>query len=184
MSTTTRLRPAPTEQAPHVRADLAQVRRATTAAEGDQARIVLARQAAWLSRLGIAVTDVVADAASEYEDPWGYYRDGGALILATLGAEPVGVVTLRPLPTDERGSATLELRRLFVVPEARGLGIGPRLLDTAVSTAREMFAARIVLETIPGPTDAAIALYRASGFVDTAPFDVDLPGIVALERRL
>jgi GNAT superfamily N-acetyltransferase len=166
------------------RHDRLQVRTAATVREGDLARIVLARQRQWLAGLGVAVEDHDPDALVEYDDPWSYYREQqGALVVATLGSEPVGVVTLRPIEHPSAENRAVELRRFFVVPEARGLGAGPALLDEAIDAAARLDRPRILLESVTGVMDTAIALYRAAGFVEIAPCHVDLPGIVAMERR-
>ncbi len=62
-----------------------------------------------------------------------------------------------------------EVKRMFVLPAARGLGLGRRILDELEAEARRMGLACLRLETgISQPE--AIALYRASGFVEREPF--------------
>jgi putative acetyltransferase len=62
-----------------------------------------------------------------------------------------------------------EMKRLFVRAEARGTGLGRRLLNALEEIARDRGIARISLETgIRQPE--AIALYRASGYQTCPPF--------------
>jgi GNAT superfamily N-acetyltransferase len=58
---------------------------------------------------------------------------------------------------------TAQLRWFLVVPEARGAGIGRRLLDEAVAFARESGYEDVILWTVSA-LDAAARLYRAAGF--------------------
>lgn len=62
---------------------------------------------------------------------------------------------------------TGELKRMYVVPEARGRGRGQRLVSALENRARALGARRLVLETGIRQL-AAIKCYRACGF-DTIP---------------
>ena len=63
----------------------------------------------------------------------------------------------------------VEIKRMFVRQQARGNGIGRRLLAALEEAARRRGVDRISLETgIRQPE--AIALYRASGYRDCPPF--------------
>ena len=62
-----------------------------------------------------------------------------------------------------------EMKRMFVRVEARGIGIGRRLLNALEEVACHRSITRISLETgIRQPE--AIGLYRASGYQDCPPF--------------
>jgi putative acetyltransferase len=62
-----------------------------------------------------------------------------------------------------------EMKRLFVRRDARGLGLGRRLLQALEEAARRQRVDRISLETgIRQPE--AIGLYRSSGYQDCPPF--------------
>ena len=60
-------------------------------------------------------------------------------------------------------NATAKLRLFLLVPEARGLGLGKRLLEACIGYARDTGYARMQLWTHESHT-AACALYRAYGF--------------------
>jgi GNAT superfamily N-acetyltransferase len=88
----------------------------------------------------------------------------GRLLVARLDGRPVGVGALKPV--DE---ATAEIKRMFVRPAARGLGVGRALLRRLVQDARAEGYATVRLETLRFMT-AARAMYRAAGFVEGARF--------------
>lgn len=69
------------------------------------------------------------------------------------GGTAVGIVQLGRAPQ-------VEIGKLFVTPEAMGLGIGRRLADWAIREARTMGAARITVEADP----QAVPFYARLGF--------------------
>jgi GNAT superfamily N-acetyltransferase len=71
---------------------------------------------------------------------------------------PVGCGALRVLDAE-----TAELKRMFVSPAVRGMGLGRRLVAALEAEARAMGVRRLVLETGVRQA-AALALYRATGF--------------------
>lgn len=60
-------------------------------------------------------------------------------------------------------SATCELRKMYFLPEARGLGVGSRLLRNLLRVARGFGYRRCYLETLGSMEDAA-RLYERTGF--------------------
>ena len=112
--------------------------------------------------------------------PGVYVPPSGALLLARHGGRPVGVVALRDL-----GDGACEMKRLHLDAAAPGLGLGRRLVEAIVAEARRLGYARMRLDTMPGPHDRAIALYRALGFRDIAPYGgPGIDGLVYLELDL
>jgi GNAT superfamily N-acetyltransferase len=77
------------------------------------------------------------------------HGDDGALL---------GTCFLKMIRTD-----TAEIKRLFLRPAARGLGLGRSLASRAVAEARGLGATRILLDTGVWMTEAQ-ALYRRMGF--------------------
>jgi putative acetyltransferase len=90
--------------------------------------------------------------------------------IARLNGKPVGCVAL--VISDDR---TAELKRMIVLPEARGCGIGSSLLKRAEVAAAEEGAGAIRLETGPR-SRKAISLYRRHGYHDRGPFGSYEPG--------
>ena len=67
---------------------------------------------------------------------------------------------------------TLELRKMYLLKDSRGQGIGKAMLRTAIAIAIEKNCKKIVLETI-SPLKEAIALYQKYGFKEIEPHDVN-----------
>lgn len=85
----------------------------------------------------------------------------------------------------EAGDGTAEIKRMFVDPEARGLSIGRRLMETIEALGRGRGLSAIRLETgISQPE--ALGLYRRFGYVEIEPFGDYEPDPLSLfmEKRL
>ncbi|MBF5081541.1 GNAT family N-acetyltransferase [Quadrisphaera sp. INWT6] len=85
-------------------------------------------------------------------------RDGE--VLGCVGARAVALAD----------GPAVEVKRLWVSAEARGLGLGARLLDVVERWARDRGATRLVLDT-RGELEAATRLYRRTGWVEVAPYN-------------
>lgn len=100
-----------------------------------------------------------ADFEVELTDlPGVYGPPGGVLLVALDEDEPVGCIGLRPL-----SETTCEAKRLYVVPERRGHGIGRELLATLIDNARAAGFTCIRLDT-DATMVAARTLYECFGF--------------------
>jgi RimJ/RimL family protein N-acetyltransferase len=82
----------------------------------------------------------------------------GTFLVAYAGDTPLACGAVRLL---EDGRA--EIKRMFVAPEARGRGLGRRILEALESEASSLGARALVLETGPRQHEA-IALYSLAGF--------------------
>ena len=102
----------------------------------------------------------------------------GALIIARLRRDPIGCGALK-----FHASAPAELKRMWIAPTARGLGLGRRLLDELERHAREAGATMVRLETNRNLREA-IALYRRSGYVEVEPFNGEPYAHHWFEKRL
>jgi DNA-binding MarR family transcriptional regulator/GNAT superfamily N-acetyltransferase len=89
----------------------------------------------------------------------------GLVLVASLLGEPVGCGALKFHP-----GAPTELKRMWVAPDARGLGLGRRLLAELEARAAGGPSGVVHLETNGGLAEA-IALYRSAGYEEVAPFN-------------
>jgi len=89
----------------------------------------------------------------------------GAFLVARLRGEPMGCGAVK-----FHGAKPAELRRMWVSPSARGLGVGARLLAELEQLTREAGARVVHLETNRSLAEA-IALYRRSGYVEVPRFN-------------
>jgi ribosomal protein S18 acetylase RimI-like enzyme len=107
--------------------------------------------------------------------PSGYAPPRGALLLAERDGAIVGAVGLRDL-----GEGRCEMKRLYLRPTARGGGLGRRLAEAVIAEGRRLGYRAMRLDTLP-TMDRALALYRAMGFNEIAPYYHNPLGGVFLE---
>lgn len=89
----------------------------------------------------------------------------GLLLVANLHGEPVGCGALKL-----HGTAPAEIKRMWVSPSVRGLGLGRRLLAELENAAVDHDASAARLETNRSLTEA-IALYRSCGYREVEAFN-------------
>lgn len=110
----------------------------------------------------------VAELAARFEAGFDPARsipaDGALLLVATLHGEPVGCGALR------LHSSWASVKRMWVAPSVRGLGLGRRLLADLEATAAARGVRTLRLETNEALTEA-IALYRSAGYREVPPFN-------------
>ncbi len=102
----------------------------------------------------------------------------GLLVVARLRQQPVGCGALK-----FHGDAPAELKRMWVAPEARGLGLGRRLLHELERLASAAGVRVVRLET-NGTLTEAIALYRSSGYQEVPAFNDEPYAHHWFEKRL
>ncbi len=88
----------------------------------------------------------------------------GMLLVAALHAEPVGCAGLKL-----RRAEGAVVKRMWVSPTVRGLGLGRRLLAEVEALAAAHGVRTLRLETNKALTEA-IALYRSAGYREVPPF--------------
>lgn len=134
------------------------LREATT----DDARAIRAVVVAVMDEYGLS-SDLEGNDADLRDFVTAYRERGGAFrVVTSTEGDIVGCGGLYPI--DERQA---EIRRMYLLPRARGLGIGRKLLEELISLAKERRFERVVLETA-SVLKEAISLYRNRGFVPVA----------------
>jgi len=96
--------------------------------------------------------------------PGDYAPPRGRLYVARVKERTAGCIALRPLQGD-----ICEMKRLYVRPDFRNLGIGRLLAMRIIDDARAIGYTYMRLDTIP-KLAAANKLYEKIGFVDIQPY--------------
>jgi DNA-binding MarR family transcriptional regulator/GNAT superfamily N-acetyltransferase len=102
----------------------------------------------------------------------------GLLLVARLHGEPIGCGALKL-----RGDVPFYIKRMWVAPDARGLGVGRRILRELEDHARRRGAQVVHLETNKALREAA-SLYRSAGYVEVEPFNDEPYAHHWFEKRL
>jgi GNAT superfamily N-acetyltransferase len=102
---------------------------------------------------------------SELADLPGHYgAPHGGIVLALVDGVPAGCVLLRGI-----GEDSSEMKRLFVRPAFRGLGLGRRLIEAVMTLSCQRGYAHMYFESGALQSEAE-ALYRSMGFKRTPPY--------------
>lgn len=88
----------------------------------------------------------------------------GLFVLAHVGGELAGCAGLLV-----HHGRTAELKRVYVRPAHRGLGLGETLVQQLMSLAPALHVDHLILDAV-APTTHAQALYRRMGFTETQPY--------------
>jgi DNA-binding MarR family transcriptional regulator/GNAT superfamily N-acetyltransferase len=102
----------------------------------------------------------------------------GLLLVARLRDEPIGCGALKL-----HGTKPAEIKRMWVAPSARALGVGRRVLDELEQHARERGVRRVRLETNKTLREAT-GLYRSSGYAEVDAFNDEPYAHHWFEKRL
>ncbi len=100
--------------------------------------------------------------------PGDYAEPRGALLIASVDGAAAGCCALRPLDTVDYANAC-EMKRLFVRPEFRGLGLGRQLAEQIMDLARMAGYDCLLLDTL-NDMETARALYQELGFEEIPPY--------------
>lgn len=109
-----------------------------------------------------------ADAAGAAAAPEAPY---GGLVLRMADGRPAvvaGCCALRPLDSADDPNAA-EMKRLYVRPAFRGLGLGRRLAEAILDAARTAGYACVLLDTLDD-MESARTLYEDLGFIEVPPY--------------
>ena len=100
--------------------------------------------------------------------PGDYAEPRGALRLALVGGLLAGCCALRPIDNADYPDAC-EMKRLYVRPSFRGMGLGRTLVESMMDAARVTGYRHLLLDTLDD-MEAARALYDELGFVEVPPY--------------
>jgi GNAT superfamily N-acetyltransferase len=138
-----------------------------------------------ISKQQITLTAEIATLPGRFSSPH------GAMLLAhstTTEKTPLGWIGLRPFPelsdplSLERNTDICQAKRLFVVEEFRGLGIGKALVQAVARTAKEKGYKKIKI-SVEAHLKREIEMYKRWGFVETEKY-CEMPELVFLELNL
>jgi ribosomal protein S18 acetylase RimI-like enzyme len=112
------------------------------------------------------------DFAAELAALPGKYAPPHGELLIARGADgtALGCVGLRPLPQE----GCCEMKRLFLLPAARGLGLGRAMAEAVLLEARRRGYRELRLDTLSTMT-VAIGLYEQLGFTRIRPYYAPTP---------
>jgi ribosomal protein S18 acetylase RimI-like enzyme len=134
------------------------------AAEIDSSREIFRDYAA-----GLGVDLCFQDFESELLTlPGDYAAPRGNLLLAMVGELVAGCCALRPLDSVDIANAA-EMKRLYVRPAYRGLGLGRQLAQAILEDAHRLGYDWVLLDTLDD-MEAARALYEELGFEEIPPY--------------
>jgi ribosomal protein S18 acetylase RimI-like enzyme len=112
--------------------------------------------------------------------PGPYAPPAGEMLLAKRGDHVLGCIGLKALAPPD----VAEIKRLFVRPQARGMGVAKALVADVLKLAEARGYREVKLDTLAEMTPA-IALYKSFGFVPIPPYGSHpYPGLVTLGKVL
>jgi GNAT superfamily N-acetyltransferase len=110
--------------------------------------------------------------------PADFAPPGGSLLVGYEDGEPICVGAIKRLP-----DGACEIKRMFVVPDARGRGVAKELLAALEDEARRLGYAVARLDTGPHQPHAE-RMYRAAGYEDIGNFNANPFASYWGEKRL
>ena len=102
----------------------------------------------------------------------------GSFVVARLGDMPVGCVGIKG-----NGGTLAEVKRMWIAPAARGLGLARRLMTTAEDAARDLGIETLRLDTNSALFEA-LGLYQSMGWTEIDRFNDDPYPDLFFEKQL
>jgi len=143
--------------------------------EDADARYCLAEYVAELNRRSTRGFDPTKGATAQ---PHELRPPAGQFFVASLHGEAIGCGGVK-----HHAGAPAEIKRMWIAPQARGLGLGRRLLATLEACARTGGAQVAHIET-SAVLHEALGLYRSAGWVEVPPFNDEPFADHWFEKRL
>ncbi len=144
------------------------LREASPDADGDAVAALMVEYMTWAHgrlREEFEVYDPPADPALVRSSLEAYRRPEAVILLAEYAGRAVGVGALRRLE-----DGVVEIKRMYVVPEARSRHIGSAILDRLIGEAHAIGARVLRLDTCRFMTDAQ-RLYGSRGFLECGAYE-------------
>ncbi|MDR6727425.1 ribosomal protein S18 acetylase RimI-like enzyme [Paenibacillus amylolyticus] len=122
---------------------------------------------------------------SKYVEGWGRVGDFGFVAVATHGGQDrrLGSITLRFFNEQNAGfgyvNAETPEMGMAIIEEARGQGVGTRLIQAALEEAKQRGIAAVSLSV--DPDNEAIRLYRRFGFVEVGMCDTSVTMVCTIQ---
>ena len=139
-----------------------------TPEQREAARALLVEYLRWVGEIarssyGLAF-DIEAMARSDIEDRAKFYPPAGRFYLVRHDGRDIGVGCLKRLAANVG-----EIQRMYIQPQARGVGAGRALVERLLDDARELGYTKVRLESLRALAPAH-GLYRSVGFVEVEPY--------------
>jgi GNAT superfamily N-acetyltransferase len=115
--------------------------------------------------------------------PGQYQAPEGVLLLAWVDGVAGGCCAVRVLRKDRVPERGCEMKRLWVTPEFRGLGLGRRLAEAAMEWAAGVGYQAIYLDTVPAAMPEANGMYLGMGFERVGRYNDNMIEDVVFFRR-
>ncbi len=109
-------------------------------------------------KVGTAYADKILDTLYE-----AYDTENAIYYVIEKKGEIFGGAGIKKL--DNYEGNVCELQKMYFLPEARGIGLGSKMMETCLQKAKEFGFEQCYLETLPYMEDAR-KLYRKAGFKD------------------
>jgi len=109
-------------------------------------------------KVGTAYADKILDTLFE-----AYDTENAIYYVIEKEGEIFGGAGIKQL--DNYDGNVCELQKMYFLPEARGIGLGSKMMETCLQKAKEFGFVQCYLETLPYMEDAR-KLYRKAGFKD------------------
>src|ERR1700749_4189114 len=93
--------------------------------------------------------------------PVGYEPPNGIYLIVYADNQPAGIVSLRRFDLN-----TCEMKRLFVSPLFRGIGLGKLLAERVMEEAKKLGYFKMRLDNSRSVMAKAVTLYRSLGFYE------------------
>jgi GNAT superfamily N-acetyltransferase len=110
---------------------------------------------------------------------WLAYIDSSTSDGQSTTEKVIGCIGLRAFTKSLSG----ELKRLYLTPESRGLGVSKLLMNVAIARARELGYKEILLDTLSGMTSAR-RVYSKYGFMEVPAYYESHPDAVYYQLEL